>query len=99
MTRRIEFHRLALHELRTVASWYRSKSIQAREQFLIRLDQALLRVGTDPESFPILGRTHRYVRVRGFPYQIVFQIQADFSQKITAIAHTSRRPGYWRHRR
>lgn len=49
----------------------------------------------DPDS-----RTDRVVRrmpVRRFPYRVVWVITDD-EIYVVAIAHTHRRPGYWRHR-
>jgi hypothetical protein len=36
--------------------------------------------------------------VKRFPYKIVYRERAD-DLYIVAIAHTSRRPGYWKDRR
>ena len=39
----------------------------------------------------------RQFRVRGFPYVIVYRVRSD-DIYVVAVAHTSRRPGYWSHR-
>jgi hypothetical protein len=36
--------------------------------------------------------------VQGFPYKVAYRIR-DHDIHIVAIAHTSRRPGYWKNRR
>ncbi|MGE3491981.1 MAG: type II toxin-antitoxin system RelE/ParE family toxin [Vicinamibacterales bacterium] len=55
------------------------------------------------ESFPEVGSPRRgrlpsrQLKVRGFPYIVAYRIRpADIY--IVAVAHTSRRPGYWKHR-
>lgn len=39
----------------------------------------------------------RQVRVSRFPYHVVYQHRTD-DVRVIAVAHTSRRPEYWRHR-
>jgi len=39
------------------------------------------------------------VRVNRFPYLLIFGEQSPNVVMVVAVAHTSRRPGYWRHRR
>lgn len=52
---------------------------------------------------PAIGRSrerpiaHRRLLVDRFPYTIVYRERTD-DLNIIAIAHTSRRPGYWRNR-
>jgi len=50
--------------------------------------------------YPRIGRKEGRVRVwkmRRFSYRIIYVVRKD-SILILAIAHTSRRPGYWRYR-
>jgi plasmid stabilization system protein ParE len=42
-------------------------------------------------------RPSRQIAVIGFPYRVVYRIREQDSY-IVAIAHYSRRPGYWKHR-
>ena len=39
----------------------------------------------------------RQMAVHGFPYRVVYRIRED-DLYVVAIAHTSRRPGYWTNR-
>ncbi|HEX8154140.1 MAG TPA: type II toxin-antitoxin system RelE/ParE family toxin [Thermoanaerobaculia bacterium] len=43
------------------------------------------------------SRDVRFKNVPGFPYDVVYQVRGDVIF-ILAIAHQSRRPGYWRDR-
>lgn len=50
--------------------------------------------------YPRIGRKEGRVRVRKirrFKYNVIYAVRKD-SILIVAIAHTSKRPGYWRHR-
>jgi hypothetical protein len=44
------------------------------------------------------GRNIRRGIARRFPYQVLFEIKADGRSLGLAIAHTSRRPNFWRNR-
>ena len=95
----IRFHRLAAREYRLARDCYWERSKEAAQQFIFALDRAVDRIVADAESLPVLAGVFRYARVTGFPYVVVFRrVEADIV-KIVAVAHTSRRPGYWRHRR
>jgi plasmid stabilization system protein ParE len=51
-------------------------------------------------AYPKIGRKEGRVRVRpvhGFSYNIIYAVRKD-SILIVAVAHQSRRPGYWLHR-
>ena len=53
------------------------------------------------ERFPTIGQAQggrfRSLLVQGFPYIVVYQDRPE-ECLIVAVAHTSRRPGYWRKR-
>lgn len=92
------FHRLATHEYRSARNWYRERSIEVAERFVVAVDQAVNRIVKDVESLPVLTGTYRYVRINRFPYVLVVRrIDGDVVM-VVAVAHTSRRPGYWRRR-
>ena len=55
------------------------------------------------ESHPEIGSPRRgrlparQLKVRGFPYLVAYRVRSD-DLYVVAIAHTSRRPGYWKYR-
>lgn len=96
---RIVFHRLAAREYRSARDWYRQRSETVAQRFGMSVDRAADRIASDGDSLPALTGTYRYVRVAKFPYVLVFRhLEAD-TVMVVAVAHTSRRPGYWRRRR
>ena len=95
----MEFHHRALDELRQAQLWYRTKSVQSAERFFGQVSRALDRVLADPASQPAIGRGFHYVRVRKFPFILVYRIRSEGNVFIVAVAHTSRRPGYWNRRK
>ncbi len=98
-TREVIFHRLAAREYRTARDWYRQRSVEAAERFCIAVDRAVSRIFSDVDSLPKLTGAYRYVRVNRFPYVLIFRQTAPNAVMVVAVAHTSRRPGYWRGRK
>jgi plasmid stabilization system protein ParE len=96
---RVIFHRLAAREYRSARDWYRQRSETVEQRFTLSIDRAADRIAVDADSLPVLTGTYRYIRVTKFPYVLVFRrLEAD-TMMVVAVAHTSRRPGYWRRRR
>ena len=61
--------------------------------------RAIELIGTHPDIGALRpGRLpHRRLLVAGFPYQIVYRVR-DTDLYVIAVAHTSRRPGFWQGR-
>jgi len=91
---------LAKAEMLAAAAWYRDASPSAAERFLARARRTMELI----EHFPQAGspvrpfkKGTRRMWVRGYPYQLVYVDVGDHIE-IIAVAHDSRRPGYWRKR-
>jgi len=98
-TAQVIFHRLAAREYRSARDWYRERSVEVAERFWIAVDQAVSRIVADADSLPVLTGTYRYARVRRFPYVVIVRRIDRGAVMVVAVAHTSRRPGYWRRRK
>lgn len=96
---RVVFHRLAAREYRSSRDWYAECSADAAEKFYVAVDQAVSRIASESDPSAKLGPVYRWVRVRRFPYVLIFRERSPESIMVMAVAHTSRRPGYWRSRR
>ena len=93
------FHRLAAGELRRAHAWYATRDPGVAARFQQAVDDAVTRICDDPEGQAVVLKHFRWVRVRRFPYRLIFE-QADENRiLIIAVAHTSRRPRYWRGRK
>ena len=95
----LAFHRLAAIEMRTAYGWYAARNAAVASRFLQNIDQAIARVINHPDSHPIDRKHFRWVRVRRFPYSLIFEHLQSGRILIVAIAHANRRPGYWSRRR
>lgn len=92
------FHRLAAREFRAARDWYGARSRDVADRFRSAVDRAVGRIDANPDALAILKGPYHYVRVRRFPYVLIFRQKSPGVHMIVAIAHTSRRPGYWRRR-
>jgi toxin ParE1/3/4 len=98
MQAQVVFHRLAAREYRSAKAWYAQRSAVVAERFRLAVDGAVNRVTNDADGLPILTGAYRYVRVPRFPYVLVIRRVDSSAVMVLAVAHTSRRPGYWRRR-
>jgi plasmid stabilization system protein ParE len=96
---KVVFHRLASREVLAAKSWYQSRSELTHQRFHRALAESVDRVMVNPTAFSALTGRFRYVRLRRFPYILIFELRADNTVFVVAVAHTSRRPGYWRGRK
>jgi plasmid stabilization system protein ParE len=77
--------------------WYRERSDGAAARFSDSVDEALIRIATDPEQCAAIDSRHRECLLARFPFRIVYRIELE-QVVVVAIAHASRRPGYWKRR-
>jgi plasmid stabilization system protein ParE len=91
------FHPEALSELENAADWYMERSTSAGTEFLRSVSDAIDKICEAPLRWSehIYG-TRRFV-LQHFPFCIFYSDNLD-GVNIVAIAHTSRKPGYWKQR-
>ncbi len=95
----VSFHRLAAQEYRRAKAWYADRSEFVAERFRDAVGRAIDRIAAEGQSLPVLTGEYRWVRVRQFPYILIFRFRTDDEIIVVAVAHMSRRPGYWRRRK
>jgi plasmid stabilization system protein ParE len=93
----LDFHPRAIAEARAARRWYAQRSAALAGQFLSEFDDAVNQIATTPAQWPAYLHGTRFYRLRHFPYLVVYRETAAGVQ-IVAVAHTRRRPGYWRRR-
>lgn len=94
----LRFHPEADQELAEAREWYEVRSEVAAQAFTLEIDHAIEQILEAPLRYPIGRRGERRFVLDRFPYTILYRTRDDHVF-ITAVAHQSRRPGYWRHRR
>lgn len=75
-------------------AWYREQSVGAALGFEQAVLDAIEKVCAFPERGAHCGGHHRYQLLKRYPFSMIYRVRAE-SIEITAIAHASRRPGYW----
>ena len=77
--------------------WYRKRSPDAAARFLLALKISFQKIIDQAARHPTYLLGTRFVKVRRFPYLVVFHVQEPVA-RIIAVAHGRRRPGYWQKR-
>lgn len=77
--------------------WYATRSESVALHFAAAVADPVQCVSRDPERFALINGMHRQALVKRCPYRLIFLVDGNMIA-VVAIAHHSRRPGYWRHR-
>jgi len=81
------------------ADWYIAEgAFDAADDFANTLDQVFGLLCDYPFMGEQAAHDARLLTLNNFPYSLVYRIQGD-EIRVIAIAHHSRRPGYWMGRR
>ncbi len=92
-----EFHPEARQELNAAHQWYAEQSEKAAQEFAQGLAHALEKISQSPETWPVYEDNIRFYVLHRFPY-IVFYEELANSVVVFAVAHSKRKPNYWRKR-
>jgi plasmid stabilization system protein ParE len=93
----IRFHPQADIELHEAIAWYANKAYGLDYEFMRCIDEAICRIISSPETFPIALRNARKAMVRRFPYVIYYEV-AEKELVILAVFHSKRSPTNWQRR-
>lgn len=90
-------------EIESARRYLNRQAHELGTRFLNDLDLTLLDISERPTSFPKMetlpdDEPYQRALLRIFPYAVIFEILTE-EILIVAVAHTSRRPNYWLHRR
>jgi plasmid stabilization system protein ParE len=75
--------------------WYAERSKRAAEGFEAEFARALEAIAANPDRYPRCDDRHHFYLLKRYPFQLIYRRVAEDSWLIVAVAHTSRRPGYW----
>lgn len=92
------FHPDAEEELAEAAEYYEARRPGLGGVFVSEVIHTISLIREYPDAGTPLGASRRRMILRRFPYSVVYRRDSD-SVVIVAVAHQSRRPGYWRGRR
>ena len=92
--KRVVYHRLAASELVDAAVFYEERRPFLGDEFVTEVDAAREKIRANPKRGRIEKLGLRSFKVRRFPYRLFYALELD-RLWIVAVAHLSRRPGYW----
>jgi len=93
-----KFHEEAAAEYDAAFDWYLARSPDAALKFDAEVDRALAQIIQAPQRWAVGSHsTHRFL-LRQFPFTLIYREQTSADIQIVAVAHTSRKPGYWKRR-
>lgn len=84
-------------ELDEAIAWYRARDERVADRFVAEIMAARDKIIAQPNAWHPLGEGIRRYRLNRFPYGLIYSVEAD-EVLVIAVAHHSRRPGYWRDR-
>lgn len=94
----ISVHDEADDELNAVAAFYELREQGLGEAFLHELAIAFQLLREFPLSCQIQDEEYRRYQMKRFPHGVIYYVEHE-KVFVLAVAHPSRRPGYWRKRR
>jgi toxin ParE1/3/4 len=95
----IVFHPEAILELDDAVAYYAERSVKAARGFEEAIEAGVHAIARQPKAHAFLRDTgKRALRLARYPYLIIFEELEDRIW-IDAVAHSKRRPDYWRKRR
>jgi plasmid stabilization system protein ParE len=95
----VGFHRLATREFVAARRWYGVRSPAAEARFVAEMADAVARIDAMPAAGCPSSGPYRWVKLKKFPYLLHYEEVGPGRVTVYAVAHGSRRPGYWRRRR
>lgn len=92
----VDVHVEALDELEEAAAWYEVQRPGLGFEFAAEIERVIASIAERPFAFPEWKREDpvRRALASRFPYAVFFDVESH-RLVVMAIAHSSRRPGYW----
>jgi plasmid stabilization system protein ParE len=93
-----ELHQEAAAEYDAAFDWYLSRSPDAARKFDAEVERALAQIVQAPGRWAAGPHNTRKFLLRRFPFVLIYREISAGSIQVVAVAHTSRKPGYWKQR-
>jgi len=95
---RVELHDDAAVEYDAAFDWYLERSTEAALKFDAEVERGLMQILKAPRRWAAGPHQTRKFLLRQFPYIVIYRERTPGEIQVIAIAHTSRKPGYWKQR-
>ncbi len=93
----IQYHPAAAEEVVRANNWYENIDPNVAQKFKRELDRAERLVSRSPAAWASYFHGTSGFRFRGFPFVMAYILREE-SIFVIALAHSRRRPGYWKKR-
>jgi plasmid stabilization system protein ParE len=87
----------AREEFLEAVTFYEREARGLGSDFIDEFERALELIATNPHLGPHFEADSRRKLLQRFPFQIIYEVESG-EILVVAIAHLSRRPGYWQDR-
>jgi toxin ParE1/3/4 len=94
----ITFHDEAAAEYDAAFDWYLARSPDAARRFDTEVQRALQQVLDNPRRWAVGPPGTRRYLLRKFPFLLIYRETSQNVMQVIALAHTSRKPGFWKER-
>jgi toxin ParE1/3/4 len=95
---RVEFHDQAGAEYDAAFDWYLERSPDAALRFDAEVSRALKLITRSPDRWALGSHDTRRFLLRQFPFIMIYRERSEGRIQVLAVAHTSRKPEYWKSR-
>ncbi len=93
----LSYHPEAKEEIRKEAAYYQRRRQGLGKEFLAELETVIAKILVNPLRCTRISGRFRCCLIRRFPFGIIYSVDDD-QIFVVAVAHTKRKPGYWKHR-
>jgi len=97
MSRNLTFRPAAVKDVADAFKWYEEQRPGLGQEFVLELEAAMQRIEKNPELARIFHRQARKVRLRRFPFLVVYVLTPE-KISIVSVFHCSRNPSILRQR-
>jgi toxin ParE1/3/4 len=94
----VDFHPEASDEYDAAFDWYLTRSRDAALRFDAEVDRGLALIIQAPRRWAAGPYGTRRFLLRKFPFILVYREPTSDNVQVVSVAHTSRKPGYWKRR-
>jgi plasmid stabilization system protein ParE len=94
----VDLHDEAAAEYDAAFDWYVERSSDAALKFDAEVERALTQIIQAPQRWAAGPYSTRRFLLRQFPFTLIDRERPSSVIQIVAVAHTSRKPGYWKQR-
>ena len=95
---RIDLHPGARDDYLESLDWYLDRRVRVAQRFQEEFANSLNRIAAHPELAAADSEGIRWTKMEPFPHLVYYRLKDDKTIQVLAVAHTRRRPGYWRNR-